>query len=595
MLKLIKELFNIFSSRQRSRFLRLQILVLLMTLIEMCGVVSISPFMALIGDMSLLDQDGVLRKVYLSTGVSTAKEFIFLLGVFTLVILTISSLLSMYTVWSMALFANKVGTEIGEKLYRNYMSEPWLFHTEENSAHLTKKISIESARLTQMILVPLMQLNARVVLVVMMSSMIFWLNPAVAVSALTIFGIAYFLLFKFVRRKLAINSMQVSTANEERFVLMAEGFGGIKDVLLLGRQKDFIEKFNSSSAKLAYCQGSNQGLVEAPRHFMELVTFSALILLILYLYSGDDSGIGSILPLLSVYALAGFKMLPAFQQIYRSVGRIKGNISAFDSIKKDLLGKNILPERDIDAYLVPKRNFALKNVSFTYPGKDNPVLNHINISISVKQTIGLVGSSGSGKSTLIDLLMGLIEPSEGGLLIDGRSLTVQDKGAWQNTIGYVPQSIFLSDRSFLENIAFGVPLADTDIKKAMKAATLAHLEELLDELPEGIHSHIGERGIQLSGGQRQRIGIARALYHDPEILIFDEATSALDGLTEKAIMDAIHDFSGKKTIVMIAHRLKTVRKCDVIFYMDKGRIVDKGTFTELLERNETFRDMADHS
>ena len=216
------------------------------------------------------------------------------------------------------------------------------------------------------------------------------------------------------------------------------------------------------------------------------------------------------------------------------------------------------------------------------------------MTIGVNQVIGLVGASGSGKSTSIDILLGLIQPEKGELLIDGEPITKQQLRAWQNSLGFVPQSIFLADSSIRENIAFGLPPELVDEKKVQRAATMAHLDELLAELPDGLNTRVGERGVQLSGGQRQRIGIARALYHDADVLILDEATSALDGITEKLIMDAIHDFSGKKTIIMIAHRLTTVKQCDVIFMMSQGEVVDSGTFDELAARSQVFQRMANH-
>jgi HlyD family secretion protein len=217
------------------------------------------------------------------------------------------------------------------------------------------------------------------------------------------------------------------------------------------------------------------------------------------------------------------------------------------------------------------------------------------MTIGVNKVIGLVGASGSGKSTAIDILLGLIQPEKGELLIDGKPITKQQLRAWQNALGFVPQSIFLADSSIRENIAFGLPPELVDEEKVQRAATMAHLDELLAELPDGLNTRVGERGVQLSGGQRQRIGIARALYHDAEVLILDEATSALDGITEKLIMDAIHDFSGKKTIIMIAHRLTTVKQCDNIFMMSQGKVVDSGTFEELSAHNLVFQRMANHS
>ena len=237
----------------------------------------------------------------------------------------------------------------------------------------------------------------------------------------------------------------------------------------------------------------------------------------------------------------------------------------------------------------------LKNIRFTYPGKPEPALHDLTMTIGVNKVTGLVGASGSGKSTAIDILLGLIQPEKGELLIDGEPITKQQLRAWQNSLGFVPQSIFLADSSIRENIAFGLPPELVDEEKVQQAATMAHLAELLAELPDGLNTRVGERGVQLSGGQRQRIGIARALYHDADVLILDEATSALDGITEKLIMDAIHDLSGKKTIIIIAHRLATVKQCDTIFLLSQGKLLDQGTYIELQARNEIFKKMTAHA
>lgn len=253
-----------------------------------------------------------------------------------------------------------------------------------------------------------------------------------------------------------------------------------------------------------------------------------------------------------------------------------------------------LPAEDF-GHLVPTQAIALQDITFHYPGKQTPALDSLTIEIPANRVIGLVGASGSGKSTAIDILLGLIEPSAGQLLIDGQPLDAERRRAWQNTLGFVPQAIFLADASICENIAFGIPPDEIDEERVRHAAHMAHLDELLEQLPDGLNTRVGERGVQLSGGQRQRIGIARALYDDAEVLVFDEATSALDGITERMIMEAIHDFAGRKTIIMIAHRLATVRKCDCIYLMAHGKVVDQGSYDELASRNQTFKRMAEHA
>jgi HlyD family secretion protein len=398
--------------------------------------------------------------------------------------------------------------------------------------------------------------------------------------------------------RLQRNGTAISNVNEKRYRLMNEGFGGIKDVLLLGRDFDFIRRFNITGKTLAYSQGNNAALTLVPRYFMELVAFGSMIALVLYLISSHEGNLGMVLPIFSVYALATFKLLPAFQQIYASLATIKGNIAAFESIQQDLVDsvqKNLTALSPEKRSLNPKNDISLENIVFTYPNKNEITLDHLNIDIQVNSVVGVVGPSGAGKSTLIDIILGLIEPQQGQLKIDGDHIDKSNRRFWQNTIGFVAQTIFLSEGSISENIAFGVPKEQIDIDKVQNALKLAHLDEFVKNLKNGIDTKVGERGVQLSGGQRQRIGIARALYQKAEVLIFDEATSSLDGITEKMIMDAIHDFSGKKTIILIAHRLKTVQKCDEIFYLEKGKVVDRGNYDELIKKNENFRNMAAHA
>ncbi|MDP1540646.1 MAG: ABC transporter ATP-binding protein [Moraxellaceae bacterium] len=611
MFKLIKELFNLLTPNQRSRFYTLQALVILMAITEIAGVAAIVPFMALVGDMSLLQQDTLIAQIYNASGISTEAQFVFLLGVGVLVMLFLSALISMLTTWRLAMFASQVGTEIADRLYSHYLKQGWLFHATGSSAQLTKQIANESTRVTNFILQPLMHMNARIALGLLMSIAIFIYDPMVAIVGLVLFAVAYAILFKIVRARLQRNGKAISSMLEQRFRLMNEGFGGIKDVLLLGRDADFIDRFNQTGKTLAYSQGTNGALAQVPRYLMELIAFGAMIGLVLYLIASHQGNLGLILPILSVYALAGFKLLPAFQQIYSSMASIKGNVASFEAIKPDLmasqqtyqnanLNQSIITKpaeqtRPIQTNLHPKQAIELNHITFTYPSKSQPALNNLSLRIQPNSVIGLVGPSGSGKSTLIDILLGLITPQQGEFKIDDTVIDKINLRAWQNTIGFVPQSIFLSEGTIAENVAFGIPKNQIDEQQVNKAIKLAHLEEFVQSLEQGIYTKVGERGVQLSGGQCQRIGIARALYHDASVLVFDEATSALDGITERLIMEAIHDFSGQKTIIMIAHRLKTVEQCDQIFLIENGSVVDKGNYTYLIKSNENFKRMAMHS
>ncbi len=598
MFKLVKELFFLLTPSQRKGFYTLQLLVVLMALMEIIGIASIIPFMALVGDMSLLEKKTFIAELYKYSGIASASDFVFLVGAVVLVMLFLSAVISMFTLWRLFMFANRTGTEIADRLYSHYLRQSWLFHASGSSAQLTKKIATETRRITTGVLMPLMQMNARVVFAVMMTITIFIYDPVVAVFGLAAFTIAYLILFKVVRIRLQNNGELMTKLNEQRFRLMNEGFGGIKDILLLGRGNHFINRFNQTGQSFAYSEGSNQSLSQVPRYFVELVAFGSMIALVLYLIATHDGNLGVILPVLSVYALAGFKLLPAFQLIYFSLATMKGNISAFESIRNDLAESdknNIKFLKSKEGYMKLRDEILLQDITFTYPRKSESTLNNLNMSIPANSTIGIVGPSGSGKSTLIDIILGLIEPHSGQLKVDNTTISSTNRRSWQNTIGFVAQSIFISEGTIAENVAFGIPPNEIDIDQVQQVLKLAHLSELLDDLDQGVHTKVGERGVQLSGGQRQRIGIARALYHEAEVLVFDEATSSLDGVTEKMIMQAIHDFSGQKTIILIAHRLKTVQKCDKIYFVDKGKVADEGTYQQLIKSNEHFKNMAAHA
>lgn len=600
MFKQLKELYSLLTDEQRKKLRRLQFLVVLMAFAELGSVLAIGPFMALVGDMRQLQGEGIFGDIFRLSGLESPRAFLLWAGIGVLTALGTAALISIFTIWRLSMYGARVGAELSNRLYRHYMYQPWLFHASGSSSQLTNQIAQECTRVTNGIINPLMQMNARIVMATLMSIAIFVFNPAVAITGLAVFAVAYMGMYKIVRRRLIRNGGIVTSAQRLRFKLMGEGFGGIKDALLLGRQQVFTDRFDQASVRFADAQGKNQVMSQVPRFVMELVAFGSVIFLILYLLTAHNGNLGTILPLLSVYALAGFKLLPAFQQIYSSISGIRGNLTAFEGLRADLIGsaataRELNPVVNCGQHLTPRKSIELKNVNFTYPGKTEPALRDLNMTIGVNKVIGLVGTSGSGKSTAIDILLGLIPPDSGQLLIDGEAITKQQLRTWQNSLGFVPQSIFLADSSIRENIAFGLPSELVDEVKVQRAATLAHLDELLAELPEGLDTRVGERGVQLSGGQRQRIGIARALYHDAEVLILDEATSALDGITEKLIMDAIHDFSGKKTIIMIAHRLATVKKCDSIYLLADGRVVDNGTYSELCQRNDVFKRMAEHA
>uniref|UniRef100_UPI0025C3582C ABC transporter ATP-binding protein n=1 Tax=Halomonas sp. TaxID=1486246 RepID=UPI0025C3582C len=538
MLKDLREFYSLLTREQRQRLLRLQGLIIIMSFAEIASVVSIGPFMAVVGDIQRLHGDGLMARIFQATGLQSPEAFLTLLGAMVLMVLFISAMFSMYTTWRLSLYSASVGAELSSRLYRYYLHQPWLYHSGNSTSRLISNASQEVQRTTNKIISPSLRLNAKLVMVSTMTVALFIYHPGVAMVGLVIFAAAYLLLYKTVRRFLVANGRRVSRAQVKRFKLMTEGFGGIKDLLLLHRQGTFISRFEKASNNVARGQGVTQGLSEAPRYAIELVAFASIVLLVLYLLNRYEGNLGAILPALSIYALAGFKMLPAFQKIYSAISMIRGNLSAYYTIREDLMASR---ESQTDgAYetegeIVPlelEQGIVLQDVKFAYPGKKDRALNGLTLTIPANRMVGLVGASGSGKSTTVDLLLGLIQPDEGSVLIDGVPLTTENVRRWQASLGLVPQQIFLSDGSILNNVAFGVPPEEIDEAKALQALTMAQLDEMIEKLPEGVNTWVGERGVQLSGGQRQRIGIARALYQEARGLVLGEATSALDGITE---------------------------------------------------------------
>ncbi|CAM4239793.1 ABC transporter ATP-binding protein [Vreelandella rituensis] len=602
MLKQLREFYSLLTQQQRRRLLKLQALIIGMALAQIAGVIAIGPFMAVVGDMSKLQGDGWLAWAYTFSGMQSPKSFLSLLGAMVLGVLLLAAVFSMYTTWRLALYSSQVGAEISSRLYHYYLHQPWLFHSSQNTSGLVNKVSAEVQRVTTKIINPAMELNAKTVMVTLMTLAIFLYNPVVAIFGVVIFIVTYLLLYQTVRRFLTVHGKRVSEAQSKRFKLMSEGFGGIKDLLLLHRQAGFTSRFEKASNRIARGQGVTQGLSEAPRYAIELMAFGSVILLVLYLLNLYEGNLGAILPALSIYALAGFKMLPGFQKIYTSISKIRGNLAAYDAIREDLIASrdeskntHAAIEAQPDARItpwVPQREIKMQDVVFDYPGTRALALDGLTLTIPVNQMVGLVGASGSGKSTAVDLLLGLIEPQQGQILIDDVPLTQENLRNWQAGVGFVPQQIFLSDASILENVAFAIDRKDIDVERAKEALHMAQLDDLLERFPEGLETRIGERGVQISGGQRQRLGIARALYQQARVLVFDEATSALDGITERRVMEDIQRFSGQMTVVLIAHRLATVKECDIIYMLEDGRVSDAGTYDDLASRNHTFQMMA---
>jgi len=446
---------------------------------------------------------------------------------------------------------------------------------------------------------PSVKMMANSVIVVFLFGLIVFVDPLLTVFALLVFGGAYGGIYIAFRRFLGRIGAERVRANQARFQIAQEALGGIKEVKASGLEAGYLQSFGKPARRFAKSLAYNQIMAEVPRFLLEAIAVGVMLLFILVLMALRGGDLGQVLPSIGLFAFAGMRLLPAMQQVYQNASKLRFGKPALDVLYADFveMKDQTIPIRQFGsarniAPLGLDRHLDLMNINFTYPGAKQPAINNLNLRIHAKQTVGFVGATGAGKTTVVDLIMGLLIPDEGELRADGKPISGGNIRAWQRSIGYVPQQIFLADDTVAANIAFGVPPDEIDRGAVERCGRTAELHKfVMEEMPSGYETTVGERGVRLSGGQRQRIGIARALYHDPDVLILDEATSALDNLTEKAVMDAVHNLSHQKTIIIIAHRLTTVKPCDCIYLLEHGALVMSGTYTELFEKSPEFQEL----
>ena len=402
-------------------------------------------------------------------------------------------------------------------------------------------------------------------------------------------GIAYLLIFNLVKKYLSLAGKKRLKNNEKRFIAVSEAFGAIKEVKVGGLEEIYIKSFSIPAQLYAKTQAFSAVIAQLPRYILEAISFGGILLIILYMMMQTGNFYNS-LPIISLYVFAGYRLIPALQKIYSSLTQLAFAGPSLEKLYSDLMNLNQYNKSMNEDILTFNKDITLSNITYNYPNASRRALENINLTIFAKSTSGFVGSTGCGKTTVVDIILGLLEPNKGTIKVDGKIIAEQNLRNWQSSIGYVPQQIYLSDDTIAANIAFGLESEYIDQNTIEKVSKIANLHEFVtNELPKQYQTIIGERGIRLSGGQRQRIGIARALYRNPKLLILDEATSALDNETEKLVIRAINNLSKDITIILIAHRLNTVKNCNIIFQLDKGKLKNKGTFEELINDDSQFR------
>ena len=587
-----KKFLFLLTPQERKHGKLLLIMIIIMALLDMVGVASILPFMAILTKPSLVETNLILNSMFQASnifGVENNQQFIFASGVLIFVILVISLTFKALTTYIQVRFLQMCEYSIGKRLVEGYLHQPYSWFLSRHSADLGKTILSEVSSIIGNGMRPLMEVFANGVVTIVLITLLIIADIKIALIVGLSLGCIYGLIFYFLRKYLDRTGEERLRSNQLRFTAISEAFSATKEIKVGGLEKTYIKNFSNSAKIFAQTQASSQIISQLPRFILEAIAFGGILLIILYTMQQTGS-FNNALPIISLYVFAGYRLIPAFQKIYASFTSLTFVGPSLNKLYDDLKNlKSFNENKDQDVFIFNK-TIKLKNIYYKYPNASRIASKDISLDIPAKSTIGLVGATGSGKTTMVDIILGLLEPQKGVLEVDGKIITKQNSRSWQRTIGYVPQHIYLTDNSIAANIAFGVEPRDISQDMVEKASKIANLHNfVIDELPKQYQTTIGERGVRLSGGQRQRIGIARALYHDPKVLILDEATSALDNQTEKIVMEAIKNLSKDITTILIAHRLNTVKKCDKIYLLKNGEIKNEGTFEELINVNEDFR------
>lgn len=574
-----KKLLMLFNKREKNKLIFIFLMMIVAAIFETMSIGIIIPFVGVLTKPDIIHEQSILFYVYdLFNFDSTKSYIVFSVGILILVFVLKNLYLLLFNYVQFRVILNQQ-VKLSSRLFKEYLTKPYTFHLQRNTAELLRNVNLEVFNVFQGIIIPGFQLFTELLITVSILSLLFVTEPLATVVASIILSGSIFLFFKVFKQKIIYLGKEQQLVNSEMIKWVNQGLGACKEVKVSGKESFFIKAFTKQSSIKAKNNRYMKMLDQAPRLFIEtLLVGTVLVTMLIIVLQG--SGTEHLIASMALFAMAAFRLMPSITRIMALATQIRYNQPALKVVYEDLF-----ENRDESTALIAsnsivinqgKRKFndsiKLTNVSFRYPNSEIYAINDVSLTIPIGQSVAIIGESGAGKTTVIDIILGLLNPEKGKLLVDG--INVHDQiNTWQQKIGYIPQSIFLSDDTIRSNVAFGIEHNRINDEEVWRALDQAHLREFIKSLPEQLDTMVGERGVRLSGGQRQRIGIARALYHNPEILFMDEATSALDNETEKEIMKAIDGLKGEKTLIIIAHRLSTIENCNIIFKINKGRLI----------------------
>lgn len=575
--------WRMLSSRRRRQFAWLSALSALAGLSEAIAIGSILPFLVVLSDPGRLFQHPVGQAITRWLGLEVPEQLLLPVSAAFCVAVLLACGVRLLVLWAGSRLSFAAGSDLADEIFRRTLHQPYSTHLRRSSADVIDLLDGGVNTVVFEMLIPAVTIVTSVVVIVAITATMIVIDPVVAFCAFAGIGLIYGVVALASQHRLAVLGQREATNNRSRLMAIQESLGGMRDVLLHGSQDAYCDAFGKANRRSRMSTADKRFIAQSPRYVVEALAMT-LVAVLAYLLTQRTGGLERSIPVLGAFALGAQRMLPAAQNIYagwstlKSAGTYLGKVAAyFDATAPAPLGSAL----SVDP-LPFEREIAFRSVSFRYDPSAPWALDGVDVVIPAGCRLGIIGTSGSGKSTLVDLLMGLLDPAAGSLCVDGRAIDATTRRAWQENISHVPQSVFLADVSIAENIAFGVPKDRIDRDRVREAARKAQIADYIERQPEGYDTLVGERGVRLSGGQRQRLGIARALYRRAKVLIFDEATSALDSETELAVMEAIEGLGDDLTIVLIAHRLSTLRGCTRIVEIERGRVIRMGGFAELV-------------
>lgn len=591
-----QQLYAILPLSSRRGLAGVVLISLLSALFETASVASILPFMAIVMDPAIITRYEWVANFVSALGIHSQQTAVIAAGGLTICVLALGNAVSAANLWAQTKYIAAARRSLSAELFTGFLHQPYAFHVQRDTASLSRVLGSDVESALGGFLASLLGVVAKGLSGLVLISFIVLVDPLVALGTVVLLGGGYMFVYRLIRvRQSRLGAKMVeSSVALGRSTL--EGFAGIKELRVLGRESTATKSYNEALSTLVKTQAANLLAAALPRYVIEVMAYAGIVAVTLgFVLKGEGT---AAVPSLALYALAGNRLVPIFQQFFASAITIKYHTKAVESLAADLtiVRQTNMPEPTSAEQepLAFQHSLTLTDVVFTYPSAHSAALSGISLSIKKNQSVGFVGRTGSGKTTLADLILGLYVPQAGSIEVDGITLTAQNDRAWRRRVGYVPQTVFLTNASVAQNIALGIPEDEIDQASVIRAAQMAQAEEFIGLLPENYDTIVGERGVKLSGGQRQRLGIARALYHRPDVLVFDEATSALDGMTEDAVMEAVQHLSKQCTMILIAHRLRTIQACDRIVMLEAGRIVADGRYDELLENSAAFTKLAGH-